>query len=222
VISLKKIVGIIARPDKTTNYNDVFVVNKNLITMLNEFDIIPLIISPPGKYKYYGNTYKTSPKITKKEVNNMLTLINMCNGIILQGGDEFYQFDIKIIDYLYQNDIPTLGICLGMQAIATYKNATCYKLENNNHFNKSHKIKIKDNTKLKEIIKKDEIKVNSRHKYAIKNTNLDISALSEDNIIEAIEDKNKKFFLALQWHPESIIKDKNEQKIIKEFINSLL
>ena len=28
----------------------------------------------------------------------------MCNGVILQGGDEFYDVDIKVIDYLFRNN----------------------------------------------------------------------------------------------------------------------
>lgn len=45
-------------------------------------------------------------------------LINFYGGIILQGGDNLYEIDKKIVKYLYDKDIPTLGICLGMQIMA--------------------------------------------------------------------------------------------------------
>ena len=42
-------------------------------------------------------------------------------------------------------------------------------------------------------MKTDRILVNSRHKSAIIDTNLCISSRAEDNIIEAVEDSEKKF-----------------------------
>ena len=54
------------------------------------------------------------------------------------------------------------------------------------------------------IVGKDKILVNSRHKSAIKDTKYIVSGRSEDGIIEAIEVPEYKFFLGLQWHPENI------------------
>lgn len=49
-------------------------------------------------------------------------------------------------------------------------------------------------------------------------TNLSQVAYSEDGIIEAIEDKTKKFFIGVQWHPETLINDKSSNKLFDEFI----
>ena len=47
----------------------------------------------------------------------------------------------------------------------------------------------------------------------------DIVGISEDGIIEAIEYKNNRFALGVQWHPESIYEDSCEAKrIFDEFI----
>lgn len=208
-----KTIGIIARPDKTINNNDAFIVNKKLISTLDSFNVISLIITPPGKYNYNNNV-----NLTNKELNKMIYQIDKCDGIILQGGNEFYDFDLELIDYIYKKDIPCLGICLGMQAISSYKNGTIYNI--NNHYKTNHYINIDKDSKLYKIIKKDKILVNSRHKCAVKNTSFKVNAISNDNIIEGIEDNNKKFFLALQWHPEAITNDINQKKIIQEFINS--
>ena len=55
-----------------------------------------------------------------------------------------------------------------------------------------------------------------------KDNNLfEIDALSEDNVIEAIEIKNKKFVLGVQWHPEKDFKNNiDSKKIFLSFINS--
>ena len=50
---------------------------------------------------------------------------------------------------------------------------------------------------------------------------MDISATSEDNIPEAIEDKNKRFFIGVQWHPESLVDDVYSNRLFTAFIGSL-
>jgi len=84
----------------------------------------------------------------------------------------------------------------------------------------AHKVIIDNNSILFKILKEKEIYVNSRHTSAIKNTPMNVSAISTDNVIEAVEDKNKKCFIGLEWHPENMVEyDKNSNKIFKYFIN---
>lgn len=215
---MKKIVGIIGRPDKTINHNDVFIVNKHIISMLNNYNIIPLLITPPGKYNYYGYNIHNGPEITKSELDNIFYLIDKCDGILLQGGDEFYQFDIDIVKYLHQKDIPTLGICLGMQTIGYTFNGELINVSNHKGIN--HEITIKKDSLLYEIIGKEKITVNSRHKESLNKTDLFKGAYSLDNVIEEIEDHSKKCFIGLEWHPEDILNN-DQKKIIEYFINSL-
>lgn len=63
--------------------------------------------------------------------------------------------------------------------------------------------------------------VNSRHKcYTADASILDCTAYSPDGIIEAVEDNNKKFYLAVQFHPESLYKtDENMNNIFRGFID---
>ena len=109
-----------------------------------------------------------------------------------------------------------------MQTISYLFGGNIKKLNNLSHYTLDkyvHKVNIKKNSKLYEIINKQIINVNSRHKYYVTNTNLDVVAYSDDNIIEAIEDKNKKFFIGVEWHPESMIEyDILENKLFSYFI----
>ncbi len=88
------------------------------------------------------------------------------------------------------------------------------------HYDTNHLVKIKENTLLSSILKQKEIMVNSRHYSGIPSSKLTVSATSIDNVIEAIEDTNKTFFLGVQWHPESL-NDHNSKLIFESFINSL-
>ena len=190
-------IGVIFRIDKTEN-NDVYVFNKQLIDyLLNEnIKIIPLI------------SYD-------------IDFIKKCNGFILPGGD-FKTIDFLVIKYAYENNIPILGICLGMQSMGEYFNG---KLGNTLfHYSKDnyvHDVIIDKTSKLFNILGNCIIKVNSRHKQRLINTNIKVSAISKDGIIEAIEDKSKKFFIGVQWHPESMISyDKLEKRLLDSFIKS--
>ena len=146
--------------------------------------------------------------------------ISLCDGIVLSGGFYLAENDYKLIKYLYEKDIPTLGICLGMQGMAmTFNKKEEKRIENHNSTKDYvHYININKDSLLYNIIGEDKILVNSRHNYAIPVTNFKINATSVDNIIEGIEERSKKFFLGVQWHPEST-DDGNNYKLLKYFID---
>lgn len=157
--------------------------------------------------------------ILASSIKNLKEAISLCKGFILQGGDNYSSYDLEIVKYLYDENIPTLGICLGMQMMGKVLKGRFYKVKN--HLSDElyiHDVNILENTKLYEILNKKTIKVNSRHKDAIKG--IKYSAIANDNVIEAIEDKNKKFFVGVEWHPESIM-DRNSKKIFEAFFKSL-
>ncbi len=195
-------IGIIGRKN-----DNKITFNQEVINVINKYNCIPI-----GIIVDFDNN-------TNIEFNKIKNIIDLCDGFILQGGSNYYDIDIIITKYLYENNIPTLGICLGMQTMAMTFNGTISEINNHNRKNKYvHYIKINENSKLYNIIKKDKIFVNSRHNSYIVNTDLDVSATN--NIIEAIEDKNKKFFIGVQWHPESIM-DENSILLFNYFFLSI-
>ena len=156
------------------------------------------------------------------DFNKTKNIVDICDGIILSGGDTFVYQDFLLIDYLYKEDKPTLGICLGMQSMAKYFSDKD-EIDVKNHLSNDlyvHYIKIDKNSLLYKILKKDRILVNSRHKSQIIDTSLKISALSDDGVVEAVEDSYKKFFVGVEWHPESL-NDKNTKLLIDYFISTL-
>ena len=138
------------------------------------------------------------------DYTSTLTLIKMCDGIIIQGGDNYTDDVLRIVNELYDMNKPTLGICLGMQMMGILFNGKLGKVLNHkSKLNYVHEDNIKKDSLLYKIIKKEKIMVNSRHNDYLINTDLDVSGRSD--VIEAIESKNRVFFLGLQWHPESMI-----------------
>ena len=181
--------------------------NQEIIDVINKYNCTPI-----GIIVDFNND-------SKKEFIKIKNLIDLCNGIILQGGSDYYDIDILITKYLYEKNIPTLGVCLGMQTMAMTFNGVMDDIDNHKSVNKYvHEININKNSKLYNIIKQNKILVNSRHKSYIVSTDLNIS--STNDIIESIEDKNKKFFIGVQWHPESLM-DENSILLFNSFFSSL-
>ena len=176
---MKPIIGIIERKEILPSKNKISYINEEINEAITNSNGIPLGV----------------------DIKNIYEIINNIDGFIFQGGNEYQEEEKDLIKYLYNNNIPTLGICLGMQEIVETFNGELYRI--NNHKNTKHKINIGQNTKLYDIIKSNKIIVNSRHEFAVKSTNFNISAKA-DNIIEAIEDKKKDFFIGVEWHPESL------------------
>lgn len=168
-------------------------------------------------YYVYKNFFKLKCSILIIPLTNydeIINNINKCDGIIMQGGDEYEGIHLEIIKYLYEQDIPLLAICMSMQAMGVLFNGKLKQI--NNHKNVSHMINIKKDSLLYRILKKDNIMVNSSHKECLEKTDIQVCAYSD--CIEAIEDKSKKFFLGVQWHPEKMLEyDNLERKIFEYF-----
>lgn len=195
------IIGIITRSSKSEENHNISIVYKDIEKAILKNNAFPIGITLTQNYKKN---------------------IDLCDGIIFQGGDNFEKYDLEALKYIYDIDKPVLGICLGMQAMGVLFDGEMIDIKNHKkHLNYAHSVKIKKSSKLYNIFKTDIIKVNSRHKSIIKNTKLDVIAISQDGYIEAIEFVDKKFFLGVQWHPESMIDYDNKQNnLFKYFISA--
>lgn len=142
--------------------------------------------------------------------------------------------EIYMLNKLIKLDKPILAICRGCQLLNVAVGGTLFqdivhqvpgiKL---NHKQEEpyevpiHKVKIKKDSKLFEAINKEIINVNTIHHQCIHehSSNVKVTAISEDGLVEGIELKNKKFIVGVQWHPEKLFEvDKNSSNIFKLFI----
>lgn len=143
--------------------------------------------------------------------------------------------EIEIVNHIIKHRrIPVLGICRGMQILNVAYGGSLYQdLESNgfcchllnmyprNH--ETHTVILCGVSILSKIFGNKEFGVNSFHHQAIDNigNGLKVTALSSDNVIEAVEDcQENKFVVGIQWHPEAMDDDTKQQEIFKVFINS--
>lgn len=186
---------------------------------------------------------------TEKAVEEALS----CDGLLLPGGADIEpalygrkreekcgkpneirdKNEVEIFKAFVKTGKPIFGICRGFQLLNVICGGTLHqdiadikKCSHSDFLKRAkavHKITIKENTKLSEIIKKTEIGVNSLHHQAIENVgeNLTVSAVSEDGFVEGLELNNHPFCVAVQWHPEHMSKtDLLQQNLFNEFVKN--
>ena len=193
-------IGILGRLDYTPSLKEAFIIYKSLVDMVNSYDINVIGIIP-------------------NKIDKIKDIIDMCDGIILSGGSNESIYDNEIIKYIYDNNIPCLGICMGMQEMCMLYGGKMEDIDNHHSdLEYAHEVVLYGSRIYDDKI----IKVNSRHNSVITKTDLDIVGKSIAGAIEMVEDKHKKFFVGVQWHPENLYMVSSDAKVlIDKFISSL-
>lgn len=169
--------------------------------------------------KYYLNAVSNNGAIPILINENNLDLIKFCGGILITGGDEKGALDDYLIKFALDNNLPLLGICQGMQSMSLY-NTENTLVAVFNHYKCNHTINI-ENSKLKDIIGKTKITVNSyHHKQVLKSKEFRVVARSYDGVIEAVETDDSIFQIGVEWHPERK-NDENSKNLFQEFIRQI-
>lgn len=225
---MKPIIGIVGRPlkDEQDRSADT-ILNTSRCAILKNGGI-PMGILPTQAINYYDTLTKDIPALTDEEKEDLISQINLCDGILMQGGLRWFKYDEFISDYCIKNNIPCLAMCMSMQMMGRMDlinngdDTRLIKVQGHKSEDKYvHNITIDNTSLLYEILGKTKIEVNSRHSYALPHTHdLFVSARSDDGVIEAIERKDKDFILGVQWHPEIMSSyDEDQNKILRYFIN---
>jgi len=166
--------------------------------------------------------------------------LSLIDGLLVTGGDEgvnpqLYgenpvrqlecicperdQSEVHLINESMQRNIPTLGICRGMQTmnvacggslyqdIFTQVDASLGHLPKNMPVDSVyHAVTFEEGSKLESIFSTNRLMINSFHHQAVKDVaaSFTVTARSDDGIIEAIEHQNHPFAIGVQWHPEDL------------------
>lgn len=226
-IIMKPVIGIILRCNYLNNKTPINYISESVRRTFTKAGGEIYAILPIQDICYSDTSFNNFPELTKEEKQIIDKNLNMCDGIVFPGGKKLTPYDRYLLEQVIKKDIPVLGICLGMQLMSCYneekiieKNNTKINHRQKNRSELTHKVMIKEDSKLFSILGKTEIMVNSFHDYhGTKNKFYKTVAVSEDGIIEAIEYPNNTFNIGVQWHPEiSYNFDLNSRKIIDEFI----
>lgn len=144
------------------------------------------------------------------------------------------EIELDAIDQAIRRDLPILAICRGLQILNVYHGGTLiqhlassehHHPENGDRAAPVHEVIIEPDSLLARIAGQARWKVNSRHHQAADSVgaNLTVSARdSEDATVEGLERRDKRFVLAVQWHPEDqILKHPEQLKLFRRFAEAV-
>ena len=165
--------------------------------------------------------------LSEEEVEDLHAQVDLCDGIILQGGLYSCAYEVEIAKYALEKDIPLMGICAGFNNIlrALGSNIREDLTGSHNIYDKDyrHPIRIVKGTRLYDLIGSEEYEVNSFHTMVAEKEMVEpyarIAACSADGLVECFELEGKKFVMAIKWHPEQM-KDAYVDKLFTELINA--
>lgn len=210
----------------------------------------------PETYVY--SVVKTGARVRILSFDDVERQAQGLDGVLLTGGDfdwpkEFYvslkdkkypktgkryAAYVWLTRYAVEQELPTLGICAGLQEMGTTLGKGKVKLYEDlstvtvrHHRNvpgtqKAHTVTPVPGSRLEAIVGPGEMDVNSRHFQAIAPSSLldspDVAAaaFSPDGVVEALEFPAYPHFLAVQFHPEVFAwqGDARSQKIFDAFV----
>ena len=222
---MKPIIGIVGIDDYSIKQKSTICIFENYRKAIINYGGTPIIILPPQLIDYYKTRPKDTKKLNNDEKEILINQINLCDGIVIPGGSKRFEHHNFICDYCNKKNIPLLGICMGMQTMCNYNNDNYnLKIEDGSHKSENdytHNVTINKNSKLYQILNKENIMVNSFHNYKVSNSGDYKTVAVCDDVIEAVEKKEDIFNIGLQWHPEkNYDKDLNSEQIFKAFIEA--
>ncbi|MDO5132844.1 MAG: gamma-glutamyl-gamma-aminobutyrate hydrolase family protein [Eubacteriales bacterium] len=188
--------------------------------------VVPIV--QPQDVDYMDTRYDEFEELTDREKESVEQYLDLVDGAFIPGCNKVTPYDKYFLERCTERDLPTLGVCIGMQLMscAGEEFFKVYEIKSQvEHFQEhdhtlAHKIQIRKDTLLFNILEREEIFVNSYHFYhAVVRNRYIVNAYSEDGIVEGIELPDRTFHLGIQWHPEiSYDFDENSRKIIDYFI----
>lgn len=145
--------------------------------------------------------------------------------------------ELQLARWCFERDKPLMGLCRGLQVMNVALGGTLIqdipsqRHESQDHVQAgarpdatSHMLALTAGSLLANTIQADALRVNSFHHQAIDRIAeaLVVVGSSEDGLAEAVESKQKKFFVGLQCHPEHLWQGSDERwlKIFKAFVQA--
>lgn len=227
----KPIIGIPAKQE-TQRENDLFhrldLVDELRIQVLKQGGIAIMLTPSEITLDFNQSDLGDDTILSPQQIADLKQQVDLCDGIILQGGDFSCEYEVEIARYALHKNIPILGICAGFNNILRALGSNIYEDTTLSHASNSltyrHPVAIKEGTLLHEIIENTDYQVNSLHTMIADEKDVApyacINAYSPDGLVECFNVPDKKFALAVKWHPELMGEDRGAQRIFEYLLNA--
>lgn len=140
--------------------------------------------------------------------------------------------ELRLVRAALKRNLPILGICRGVQLLNVYFGGTLFQDLPAQHphgidhhmqppYDRPvHRVDLVPKSPLANLLGCDSLQVNSYHHQAIRRLGrrLQVMAVSEDGLIEAVYLPDYRFVWGVQWHPElSYRTDANSRTVLQAF-----
>ncbi len=226
----KTIIGIVNKPVEKHEmdfWNRMDICDEFRYLVLQSGGLPISLLSPEITFNFNDNDISDPKVLSAEELDNIDTMVKLCDGVILQGGLASCNYEIEIAKKCIEYDIPVIGICAGFNNILRALGTDVIEDKTNSHnfydMDYRHKITIEKDSILYRIIGKKELNVNSIHSMIAPVENVKnfakITSYSEDGLVESFEAEDKNFVMGVKWHPELML-DENTFALFKGFVNA--
>jgi putative glutamine amidotransferase len=130
------------------------------------------------------------------------------------------QVELSLARWALHDDLPVLAICRGQQLINVALGGSLYQdlryqgatdVDHSDADGRArdaliHSVRIDAGSRLAQLIDETAVEVNSLHHQGVKQAGegLQVVGRASDGVIEAMEDSDRRFLIAVQWHPEEM------------------
>lgn len=226
----KPIIGIVSKPTEKHEmdfWNRMNICDEFRYLVLQNGGLPISLVSPEITFNFNDNDIFDPKQLSTEELNDIDSMVKLCDGIILQGDMVSCNYEIEIAKKCIEYDIPIIGICAGFNNILRALGTNVVEDKTNSHnfykMDYRHKITIEKNSMLYKFIGKDKLNVNSIHAMIAPINNVlgfaKPTSYSEDGLVESFEVENKKFVIGIKWHPELMLNE-DTNNLFKNFIKA--
>jgi putative glutamine amidotransferase len=144
--------------------------------------------------------------------------------------------ELTLARWAFADDLPILGICRGQQLLNVALGGSLWQdlrhqgvtsIDHSDADGRArgamiHRVRLDPDSRLAQLIDETDIQVNSLHHQAIKSLAppLRVTAKSDDDVIEAVESPERRFLIAVQWHPEEVDDIPWAQRLFAGFVRA--
>ncbi|MEO1581780.1 MAG: gamma-glutamyl-gamma-aminobutyrate hydrolase family protein [Pseudomonadota bacterium] len=138
-------------------------------------------------------------------------------------------YELSVLEFADDEDIPVLGICRGSQLINVHRGGNLIgdisgiRVHTSNRATllPRKKVRIVEDSVLSKLIGSTEARVNSLHHQAVNASGCDLRvvACDWDDIVQGIESTAGPWRVGVQWHPEYMPQRRDQRRLFSGFVD---
>ena len=226
----KPVIGIVGKPQmhRENDYWHRLEMVDEIRILLADHGAVAVMLLPTEKTMVFNdNDLGDDTVICHDDLQDLYQQLSLVDGLILQGGDVSCQYEVELARKAIELDKPVLGICAGFNNILRALGSNTYEQKRektHSHYDVDyrHRITIAEDTKMSEFAGSETYQVNSFHTMVVEKENVEpfakVSSWSDDSLVESFELPDKRFVVAVKWHPEQMRDDKLTDKLMTAFV----